>query len=163
MVPGRLSVKGQHGFSVAELLVVVAIIGIISVFAMPLFLSFLQAQQLRGAAQEVSTLLNQARQLAIARNASYQVVLDVTENRLRFVRTSDSTPWTGPGTDSSGYRKLENRARLTDVTANPTFNSLGTATGATITVKNAEGDAALNVIVSTSGRIRQCSPGAGCP
>lgn len=162
MVPGRLSVKDQRGFSVTELLVVVAIIGIISVLGMPLFVSFLQAQQLRGAAQEVATLLNQARQLAIARNTSYQVVLDVPENRLRFVRTSDTTPWTGPGTDSSGYRKLENRARLTSAT-NPTFNPLGTATGATITVKNAQGDAALNVIVSASGRIRVCGPGPGCP
>ena len=154
MVPGRISVNGQRGFTLVELLVVVAVIGIITVTATPLFLSFLDAQQTRGAAQQVATLLNQARQLAIANNTSYRVEVDVAGNRLRFVRTSDNSPWTGPGTDAQGYRKLENQARLTAVTANPTFNSLGTAGGGTITTRNAHGSSSRNVIVSSSGRIR---------
>lgn len=154
MVSGGIPVNGQRGFSLAELLVVIAVIGIIAVTATPLFLSFLQTQQARGAAQQVATLLNQARQLAIAQNTSYRVEVDVAGNRLRFVRTVDNTPWTGPGTGSQGYRQLENQTRLTNVTANPTFNPLGTAGGGTITVQNAQGTSTLNVVVSPSGRIR---------
>ncbi|MBI4240995.1 MAG: GspH/FimT family pseudopilin [Candidatus Rokubacteria bacterium] len=135
-------------------MVVVAVIGIITVLGTPVFISFMQAQKLQGAAQQVVTLMNQARQLAITRNTSYQVEVDVSGNQLRFVRTSDNAAWVGPGTDSNGYRQLENQAKLSNATANPTFNSLGTASAATITVQNAQGSGSMDVVVSTSGRIR---------
>jgi prepilin-type N-terminal cleavage/methylation domain-containing protein len=154
MVPQRISVNGQRGFTLAELMVVVAVIGILAVVGTPLFLSYLQASQTRGAAQEVATLLHRARQMAIANNTSYRVEVDVAGNRLRFVRTSDNTPWIGPGTDSQGYRRLENEARLMTPTANPTFNPLGTAGGGTIPVQNSPGTSTLSVVVSSSGRIR---------
>lgn len=154
MVPGRIPMNRQRGFTMAELLVVIAVIGIIAVTATPLFLSFLEAQQTRGAAQQVATLLNQARQLAIATNASYRVEVDVPGNRLRFVNTSNNSPWTGPGTDLQGYQTLTNQARLAAVTVNPTFNPLGTAGSGTITTQNARGSSSRNVVVSSSGRIR---------
>lgn len=154
MVPGRIPVNGQRGFTMAELLVVIGLIGIIALTATPLFLSFLESQQTRGAAQQVATLLAQARQLAIASNTSYRVEVDVPGNRLRFVNTSNNSPWTGPGTDTQGYRRLENQARLVAVTVNPTFNPLGTAGTGTITTQNARGSSSLSVVVSSSGRIR---------
>ena len=144
----------QSGFTMAELLVIIAIIGIIAVTGTPLFLSFLEGQQTRGAAQQVATLLNQARQLAITTNTSYRVEVDMAGNRLRFVNTSNNSPWTGPGTDTQGYRRLENQARLVAVTANPTFNPLGTAGAGTITTQNARGSSSRDVVVSSSGRIR---------
>jgi len=140
--------------SLAELLAVIAVIGILAISATPLFVSFLQAQQLRGVAQQVATHLNEARQLAIARNTSYRVEVDVAGNQLRFIRTSDDAPWTGPGTDPQGYRRVENQTRLTAVTANPTFNPLGTASGGTITVQTAQGTSTASVAVSSSGRVR---------
>jgi Tfp pilus assembly protein FimT len=127
-------------------------------------MSFVQSEQTRGAAREVATLLNQARQLAITRNTSYRVEVDTTNNRLRFVKTSDSTAWTGPGTDGSGYMQLANQTKLTAVTANPVFSPLGAANpGGTITVQNAQATSTMNVVVSPAGRIRQCTPAPGCP
>ncbi|MFQ5830038.1 MAG: GspH/FimT family pseudopilin [Candidatus Methylomirabilia bacterium] len=146
---------GTHaGFTLLELMAAVAVIGVITVLATPVFLSFLRAQELRGAAGQVAALLQQARQLAIASSTSYRVEVDVTANRLRFVRTSDDTPWTGPGAGSQGYWQLENQSQITAVTANPTFNPLGTAGGGTITVAAAQGSQTLNVVVSSSGRVR---------
>ncbi|MBI4609151.1 MAG: GspH/FimT family pseudopilin [Candidatus Rokubacteria bacterium] len=150
-----LRLGSSRGFTLIELIVVIAVIGIISVTAVPMFLSFLQAQQTRGAAQQVVTLLNQARQLAITRNTSYQVQVDTTNNRLRFVRTSDSTAYVGAGTDANGYMTLANETKLTSVTANPVFTALGAAsTAGTITVQNAQGTSSLSVAVSLSGRIK---------
>jgi Tfp pilus assembly protein FimT len=137
-----------------ELMIVIAIIGIISIEATPLFMTFLRAMETRGASQELATLLNQARQLAIATNSSYRVEVDTAGNRLRFVNASTSAPWIGPETDSQGYRRLVNQTQLTNVTANPTFNPLGSAGGGTITVQNAQGTSSLNVVVSSAGRIR---------
>jgi Tfp pilus assembly protein FimT len=136
-----------------ELIAVLAVIGIISVVATPLFTTFLRASETRGASRELAALLHQARELAIARNTSYTVRIDVSGNRLCFGDNVNCT-WTGSGTDAQGYMRLVNRARLTNVTANPTFTRLGDAGGGTITVQNAQGTSSLNVVVAPSGRIR---------
>ena len=157
MVSRQSRVGGQRGFTLMELMAAIAIIGIISIVATPLFMTFLRAMETRGASQELAALLHQARELAIARNTNYTVEVDVDGNRLRFVDASD-TPWIGPGTDGQGFRRLQNLSRLTCANANPTFNPLGSAGGGTITVQNASGTSSLNVVVSQSGRIRQCGP-----
>lgn len=154
MISRQSRVDGQRGFTLVELMIVIAVIGIISIEATPLFMTFLRASETRGASQELAALLHQARELAIARNTDYRVEIEPDGNRLRFVNTSTSAPWTGPGTDAQGYRRLVNQAQLTNPTANPTFNRLGTAGGGTITVQNAQGTSSLNVVVASSGRIR---------
>lgn len=142
-----------------DLLMVIAVIGIITITATPLFLSFVQAQQTRGAANQLATLLNQARQLAITRNQNICVEPSLTQ--VRFcpggcaLGICNGAPFTGPGTDANGWMRLENQAVITGVPVNPvTFNSLGTAGGGTITVRNAQGSSTLDVVVAPSGRIR---------
>jgi prepilin-type N-terminal cleavage/methylation domain-containing protein len=154
MITRQIPVSGQRGFTIVELMTTVAVIGIISVGGFPLFTTFLRASETHGASRELATLLNQARQLAITRNADYRVDIEVDGNRLRFVDTATGATWTGPGTDAQGYRRLMNQARLTNRTANPTFNHLGTAGGGTITVRNSSSSSSLNVVVAPSGQIR---------
>lgn len=155
--------SGRLGYTLAELMVVLAIIGIVSAATLPMFVTFLRARETRGASQELATLLNQARQLAIARNEDYRVEIDVPGNRLRVIRTANNAAWIGPGTDDQGFRRLQNLARLTCASADPTFTSLGTAGGGTIAVQNAQGSSTMYVVVSPSGRIRQCDATGGCP
>jgi prepilin-type N-terminal cleavage/methylation domain-containing protein len=154
--------RGDDGVTLVELLVVVAVIAVLSVPPTLFFLGFLRNEETNGAAHQVAALLNEARQLAITGNASYRVEIDAPRSRLRFVKTSSSTPWRGPGTDGEGYVTLENRARITAVTASPVFNPLGTASGGTITVQAALGTGCRQVVVSSTGRIRQTTP-AACP
>lgn len=163
---------GQRGFTIAELLVVIAMIGVLTAAAFPVFANFLQAQRTRGAAQELVNLLNQAKQLAITTNGSYRVEIEPDNNRLRFVRTigpatvgcNPGNPGNpvciGLGTDAAGYRRLENQVRLVNVTANPTFNHLGGGGSGTITVQDSTSSSSLGVVVS-NGRIRICPP--NCP
>jgi Tfp pilus assembly protein FimT len=163
----RLRRSGDGGFGSTELIIVAAVVGISTTAACVLFARFLQNQQVNGASGQVRALLSEAREIAIAANASYRVEFDVASNRVRFVKpptcTTGCTPWRGSGTDGQGYRQLENQARITSVTANPVFNPLGTAsTPATITVKPARGNECRQVIVSPSGRIRQTTP-TSCP
>lgn len=160
--PERVSLKNPQGFTLMELMVVMAVIGIITVTAIPTFLSFIQAQKLRGAAQQVTSLLNHARQLAIARNTSFCVQLDAGGTRLRFFPTSNctGTAYAGPGTDNQGFWQLDSEIQLINQSGtNPAFTSLGAATTAgTMRVK--KGTSCLDVIVSLAGRVRTASVGA---
>lgn len=151
-------VGNQRGFTLAELITIVAIIGIVSAAAIPQFLTFLQAMETKGAAQELATLLQQARELAIAQNTSYTVRIDVNGNRLCFGDNVNCT-WIGPGTDSQGFMRLSNQARLVAKNADPVFTPLGDAGGGTITVQNAQGTSALDVVVSPRGRVRVAQVG----
>ena len=161
---------GQRGFTLVELMVIIAIIGIISTMATPLFMTFLRASETRGASRELAALLHQARELAIARNTNYRVEIEQDNNRLRFAQSTDGgTTYSPPqppvpGTDGQGYRRLENQARLSNVTIDPprfTFNHLGTANAGTITVQDSKSSSSLNVVISSMGRIRICPP--NCP
>jgi prepilin-type N-terminal cleavage/methylation domain-containing protein len=178
MVPRRISRIAEHGFTVIELVVVIGVLGIISAIAIPNFLSYLQAAQTRGAAQEVATLLNQARQLAITRNRSVMVAFPAAfpVNSVAFVFTTAlpgdlicpnaTRCWIGPGTNANGFITLSNNAVITGSTGGAiTFSSLGAATPATrITVQNQAATSTMDVVTNPTGRVRvTCSNVAACP
>ncbi len=166
----RTLLKNSMGFSLMELIIVITVIGIMAAVSIPMMLSFIQASQTRGAAQELTTLLNHARQLAITNNSSYSVEVQANpQNRMRFCAgtttpCTDANAWKGPGTDGSGWRSLANDVRITAASATAlTFSSLGAATTAgTVRVQNSGGTSCLDAVVSPSGRIRS-QAAAACP
>ena len=145
--------RNQSGFSLGELLMIVAVIGIVSVLATPAFISYSQAARLKGGAQELATILNQGRQLAITRNTTACVVQAGNKVRIR-ISSCTGTIWTGPGTDGSGWFTLTEDVRVSAATASVIFTHLGTAsTAGTYTVLNPQTNRTLSVIVALSGRI----------
>ena len=159
MVSRQGRAGGQRGFTLAELIVAIAIIGIISIVATPLFMTFLRAMETRGASQELAALLHQARELAITTNSNYRVQINTGTNQLCFQQSTDggntySPCQIGPGTGGNGFRRLVNQAQLVAANANPVFNPLGTAGGGRITVQNLQGTSSLDVVVSSAGRVR---------
>jgi len=152
-----------RGFTLAELMIVVAVLGVIAAPVGLYFVSFVRTQALSGAAQQMANHLNQARQLAITVSTSYRIDFNKDTAKLRFLApascnpsTSGScTPWTGPGTDGNGWRQLENGARIQCLpTGTITFNFLGTGTGGTIGLQASTGNAVRYVIVGSTGRVR---------
>jgi prepilin-type N-terminal cleavage/methylation domain-containing protein len=156
------------GFSLVELLSVIALIAIVTAISAPFYLSYMRAQETNGAARELLTMLNQARQLAITRSVSFSVEAQTNpQNRVRLC-SGVVTPcpggnvWTGADTDGSGWRVLDNGARITQAPT-ITFSSLGgaSATGA-LRVQNSSATGCLDVLVSPSGRL-QITSSASCP
>jgi prepilin-type N-terminal cleavage/methylation domain-containing protein len=151
----RRSSHGQRGFSLSELLVVVAIIGVLSVLATPFFIRYLRSAVVQGAASEVATMLNQGRQLAIARNQSVCVRINGATVRYELGGCGTANYYLGAGTDSSGYMRLTDNVTLT-TTADPVFTSLGAAApAATYTVTHSQYPTiTMTVTVAGSGRVR---------
>ena len=144
---------GQHqgGYSAVELTVVVAVIGVLMAASAPFFLSFLRTSALRGGAEEMASVLNRARQIAIRDNTSMCVTSDGARVRFR-VATCAGTVWTGPGTDATGFVSLANS--ITVSAQNVVFTYMGTAsTPAIYTVTNPRDGRTMTVAVTAAGRV----------
>ena len=76
-------ITNNRGFSVGEIVVVLAIIAIITTVTAPMMLSYWRAAALRGGAQELAAIANQARALSISRHTL--VCMDKSGNRVRLL------------------------------------------------------------------------------
>ena len=161
MVSERLRrvVSGTGAFTLTELVVVVAVVGIMMAISVPTLWTYFRSAALRGAAEEAVALLNTARQLAIRLNTTVCITNDGTVMQYH-VSTCAAAAWTGPGTDSGGAIRLSNGLALSG-TNHLCFNYLGagSATPApcvangTLTVAHPTGGT-MNVVMATTGRIR---------
>lgn len=141
------------GFTLAELVMVIAVIGILAVMAVPAFLSYYRAAGLKSGAQQVVILINQARELAIKENGNVCVTLpSATQMRYRL-GTCAGGAWVGVGTDATGNINLPPGVTAS-ANANPIFNYVGSALpAATYTLTYPQTAAPLTVSVAASGRV----------
>lgn len=70
---GTVSTKREHGYSLVEALIALAIIGIISLVAVPNFIQFMRSGKIKTAVRQFSSDLRGARQLAVARNLQTRI------------------------------------------------------------------------------------------
>jgi prepilin-type N-terminal cleavage/methylation domain-containing protein len=148
---GRL--VGTAGFSLAELVLVIAVLGILAVMAVPYFLSYYRAAALKSGAQQVVTLVNQAREIAIKENGTVCVTLPSATQMSYRLGTCMGSAWIGPGTDAAGGINLPPGVTAT-ASASPIFNYVGSALpAATYTLTYTQTGAILTVSVAASGRV----------
>jgi Tfp pilus assembly protein FimT len=137
-----------------ELVIVVAMILIVSSFAVPTFLNYYQLAKVRAGAQTVSAILNQGRQLAIKSNLT-TVATCITTTTITFRQATcagATIPVVGLTGTGNSIRLPEGISLTTTGTA--TFTNLGAATpGATYTVTDPVSTRTLTVSVAASGRI----------
>ena len=152
MVSERIHRLDQRGWSLAELLVVIAVIAILAAIALPSFVTYLQSSTVRAGAQEMRTGLNQAKQLAITRRQN--ICVQPVGNGYQFQPNAcGNAPLIMPGTDGTGTFRLQNNVVVTISTAAPVFTPLGAAAPAgQLRVTGPAGNA-LTVTVSVAGRI----------
>jgi prepilin-type N-terminal cleavage/methylation domain-containing protein len=147
----------ERGFGLTELLVVVALVGMLAAIGYPQVASYMQSAALRAGAQELVAVVNGARQLAIARNTNACVTLSGNSAQYRLgtsAACAGGAVFVGTGTAADGTITLTNNVQITAATANVVFSALGAAvTAGTYTVHNPYNGANLSVVVAASGRV----------
>ena len=149
----------ESGYTLIEVMVVCAIIGICSALAIPNYVDWKAQHDLREAVSEFAGNLNLARVVAMNRNRQATVTIKVLGSGLIGVdAVAGGTPIFGTQTMSG------NVTGLPSGTTNVVFSSMGLSTAAAaqvIPLVNTKG-IVYSVSVTPSGKVTWC-PTATCP
>ena len=167
--------KHSDGFSLVELLIVVAILAIIAGFGIPAFKTWIADAKTRTVAEALQNGLRLAQTEAIRRGVQVQFVL--TDGAPNTTATSASTTgknWVAqsmlratPGVvdafiQGANLNAVSSTSLVSASNATVTFNSLGRvvspASAVTYTLSNTDGTRHLNVTINLAGKIRMCDP-----
>jgi type IV fimbrial biogenesis protein FimT len=144
----RRTMGNSRGFSIAELMTVVSVIGILTAIGIPSFLSFQPSMRLNGAAREVLGKLMWARAYAVQNNNT-SIVTFLTDHSFQIFNDSN-----GNGSADAGETiTVDLQTDYSDVTftisgssSTPVFNGRGTAsTDTTVTMSNSSGSKTVEV------------------
>jgi type IV fimbrial biogenesis protein FimT len=144
----RESQMQEQGWSLTELLIVLAIMGIISILAWPSYQTFSTRAQARSATVEIASELRLARQLAMARRERLRIIFDREGRTISLQRV-----------DTEGilhvYQYADKGVVVEEPTAGPEllfYPSGRSATPTTIRVRDSQGRE-TTFTVSITGRV----------
>jgi type IV fimbrial biogenesis protein FimT len=150
--------KNQNGFTLMELILVVAVMGIVAAIAIPSFMSFLPGMRVNGAARQVMSDLMDARMEAVKQNHEFKVFF-LNNHEYKILDDNDSDGVDDGGLETSKTVDIQNN--YSDVTFSSTGDPIFTPKGivpslsdtATITIQNSDGGC-KKVKVSITGRVK---------
>ncbi|MBW2650372.1 MAG: GspH/FimT family pseudopilin [Deltaproteobacteria bacterium] len=147
----------SKGFTLIELMIVIAIIAILAGIAAPNFQTYMAQRRLNGAARQVMTNLMEARSKAVSFNQKVKVFFKSDQEKVHEYEIWNDADGNGTVADNEGDDiELDIHPDYHDVTfsasADPVFQARGTAMGSTITLTNSSGT--REVSVSTAGRVK---------
>jgi type IV fimbrial biogenesis protein FimT len=146
----------ELGFTLIELMIVIALIAILAAIAFPNFREFMVQRRLNGAARQVMSDLMHARMQAVSQNNRFSVTFP--SNHEYTILDDDDNDGVADGGEETQTRNIQtdDDNAYFDVTLNSTANPViffprGNANGTTVTVTNSAGS--KNVSVAITGRV----------
>ncbi len=145
-----------RGFTAIELMVTVAVAGVLIATAVPSFTASIARARLEGAVNELGIDLQYARSEAIRRRTSATLTTDSTG-------ASYTLSYVNPSTAANvSFKTVAMPSNMT-LTANTTvtFSALrGLAAARTIDASSTKTTSTLRVLTNATGRVQTCSPGS---
>ena len=149
----------ESGFTMIEMMIAVAIVGIASVIAIPSYIEWKARHDLREAVSEIASDLNLARVVAINRNRQATVTIQLSGSGIVQVSGLASGLAIFPAQTMNG-----SVTGLPDGTTNVAFSSMGLSTATanqSFRIANAKG-LVYSVSVMPSGKVTWCTTST-CP
>ena len=145
------SIRSNLGYTMTELLVVVAVLGAIGGTVLISVMTYLPAASVRWGAAELQSAVNRGKMLAVSTRQNVCVQLVAGGYRFRQINCGGIV-WTGPGTDAAGTMRLANNVTITSA-ASPIFTPFGTATQTAQFTVTGAGARTTTVTVAATGRV----------
>lgn len=144
-----------RGFTTIELMIVIAIFGILAAVAIPGFVSQMPRYRLNGAARQVMGDLMWARMQAVSLNRRVKVFF-FNNHEYKICDDADNNGTVADGEGDVQVKDIQDNYHdvtfdLT-ATADPVFSPRGTATNRTITLTNSNGS--KSITISIAGRVK---------
>src|SRR3989304_428571 len=151
----------QSGFTLLELMIVIAIMGIMAAMAVPSYQTYMAQRRLNGAARQVMSDLMAARMKAITQNNEFKVFFPgshsgaLSGNHQYQILDDDDDD--GASSTDEAIEIKDIQTNYTDVTMNannnPVFSPKGTVTNlATVTLSNSRGSKTVSIAIT--GRVK---------
>lgn len=142
----------EKGFTLIEVMIVIAIMAIMAAFAAPNYGHYMAQRRLNGAARQIMSELMTARMQAVSQQNTFK--LSFPNNHEYTILDDDDNDGTADSGELLVTRDIQSEyySVTTSSTASPIFYGRGTANGATITVSNSAGS--KNVVVEITGCVR---------
>jgi len=151
----NLNIHTQKGFSLIEIIIVMAIIGALAGTAIPVYIGMRPSIKLSGATRQIMGDLMWARMQAISQNNEFKISFLADNYRYTILDDDDNDGNIDAG-ESIITRNIQDKYR--DVTfsstANPIFHPRGNASpAATVTIINSFGT--KTVTIAITGRVKK--------
>jgi prepilin-type N-terminal cleavage/methylation domain-containing protein len=141
----RMKIYMKSGFSLTELMIIVAIVAIVSAIATPNYMDYMAGRRLKGAARMVMSDLLAARQKAVSQNISVDVTF------------TSNYGYTVTGESARDIRNAYYDVTFSASGSPVTFTSRGTMTGntnITVTLTSSRTNATQCVMAASTGRVK---------
>jgi len=141
-----MDLHSQHGVSLIELVVAVALVSIMTAIALPSWNKLLPSYQLDSSVRQFQSELHLIKMRAIAENVSFQLVYSNGADAYTIQKESTIV----------AMKPMPTGVVVTN-NGTITFSSRGTAAANRIKLRSSDGTC-KQVVVSPTGRIRSCKP-----